>query len=273
MMIFNLILTCLLVALLILIAQKNCSAKLYLKNHQDIETSLQETKERLESFFNSTADAIYITNLAGELIYVNPSFERMYGWRSDEIIGKPLPIIPDDLIRIEKRNKELLLEGKNIRNWEAQFLHKKGKHVHVNVSLSPLKHSDGTIYGFAAITRDETGRKKIENKYKIIAENSSSIIRLIDKKGIVQFASPSHKSVLGYAPDELVGRSYYINIHPEDREKTIQAFTDMIKNPQTTVMEYRKKHRNGHELYIEAYCTPYFNNENQLHIISLYQGI
>jgi diguanylate cyclase (GGDEF)-like protein/PAS domain S-box-containing protein len=264
MMILNLFLICLLFALLILIGQKHRSANLYLKSHQDIETSLQETTERLESFFNNTADAINITNLAGELIYVNPSFENMYGWRSEEIMGKPLPIIPDDLKSVEKRNRELLLEGKSVRNWEAQFLHKKGKHVHVNVSISPLKHSDGTIYGFAAITRDETERKKIENNYKIIAENSSSIIRLIDKKGIVQFASPSHKSVLGYAPDELVGKPYYINIHPEDREKTIQAFTDMIKNPQTTVMEYRKKHRNGHALYIEAHCTPYFNNENQL---------
>jgi diguanylate cyclase (GGDEF)-like protein/PAS domain S-box-containing protein len=264
MMILNLCLICLLLALLIVIVQKNRSANFFLKNHKETETSLQETTERLDSFFNNTADAINITNLAGELLYVNPSFERMYGWKSEEIMGKPLPIIPDDLKRIEKRNRELLLEGKSVQNWEAQFLHKKGKHVHVNVSISPLKHSDGTIYGFAAITRDETERKKIENNYKIIAEYSSSIIRLIDKKGIVQFASPSHKSVLGYAPDELVGRPYYINIHPEDRERTIQAFTDMLKNPQTTVMEYRKKHRNGHALYIEAHCTPYFNEENQL---------
>lgn len=207
-MILNIYLICLLLVLLIMIAQKNRSANLYLKNQQDIETSLQETTEKLESFFNSTADAINITNIAGKLIYVNPSFEKMYGWRSEEIIGKPLPIIPDYLKSVEKRNRELLLEGKNIRNWEAQFLHKKGLYVHVNVSISPLRNSNGTIYGFAAITRDETERKSIENKYKIIAENSSSIIRLIDNKGFIQFASPSHKNVLGYTPDELVGKPY-----------------------------------------------------------------
>lgn len=38
----------------------------------------------------------------------------------------------------------------------------------------------------------------------------------------------------------------------------------MVKNPQTTLMEYRKKHRNGHELYMEAHCTPYFDHEDQL---------
>jgi PAS domain S-box-containing protein len=59
-------------------------------------TELQMAKqmeERFKSLFNSTADAINILNLDGNIIDVNPEFEKLYGWEKEEIIGKPLPNI------------------------------------------------------------------------------------------------------------------------------------------------------------------------------------
>jgi diguanylate cyclase (GGDEF)-like protein/PAS domain S-box-containing protein len=136
------------------------------KNNRHLKTSLQETNEQLRSFFNNTSDAINITNLDGELLYVNASFEKMYGWTKEELIGKPLPIIPNFLGEDEKRRRELLLEGNTISSWEDQFLRKDGTYIDVNVSVSPLRDSDGVINGFAAITRDETERKKVEQTLK-----------------------------------------------------------------------------------------------------------
>lgn len=148
------------------------SAGVYIIAHdhtesEQLKASLQETTERLKSFFNSTLDAINITNIHGELLYVNPSFEKMYGWKEEELIGKPLPIIPVTLREEEDARKALLLEGRSISNWQAQLVRKDGSMIETNITISPLRNTNGEIEGFAAITRDETKRKKERQQYEM----------------------------------------------------------------------------------------------------------
>lgn len=50
-----------------------------------------------------------------------------------------------------------------------------------------------------------------EEIYRIIAENSSDLIRIIDINGIVQYVSPSHETLLGYDHEELIGKHYQLN--------------------------------------------------------------
>ncbi len=55
-----------------------------------------------------------------------------------------------------------------------------------------------------------------EERYRLLAENSLDLIALLDLKGNLIYASPSHETVLGYDPAWLVGRSFSALIHPED---------------------------------------------------------
>ncbi|WP_413309848.1 PAS domain S-box protein [Bacillus sp. 1P10SD] len=230
-----------------------------------VSATLQETNERLDSFFNSTVDAINITTVDSEVLYVNPAFEKMYGWTRDELIGRKLPIIPARLREEEDRMRVSLLHGKVVQNWETQFVRKDGSFLDVNVSVSPLRDADGRITGFAAITRDETERKSLENRFKIIAENSSDLIRLVSTDGLVQYASPAHESLLGYDPEELMGKPFDINIHPEDVAGVRASFEEMMAEPRTYVLEYRKLQKDGGApVYIEAHCDPFFDEDGRL---------
>ncbi|MGG3560540.1 PAS domain S-box protein [Neobacillus rhizosphaerae] len=232
---------------------------------EQVFASLQETNERLESFFNSTVDAINITTVDSEVVYVNSAFEKMYGWTKDELIGAKLPIIPARLQEEEDRMRILLRQGKVVRNWETKFVRKDGSFVDVNVSVSPLRNFDGQITGFAAITRDETERKSMENRFKIIAEHSSDMIRLVSTDGLVQYASPAHHSLLGYDPDDLIGKPFFINIHPEDVAAVRASFEEMVAEPRTYMLEYRKLQKDGGEpIYIEAHCDPFFDEDGRL---------
>jgi PAS domain-containing protein len=56
------------------------------------EEILKETTDRLESFSNVTHDAINITTADSKVIYVNPAFEKMFGWSKEELIGYEIPI-------------------------------------------------------------------------------------------------------------------------------------------------------------------------------------
>lgn len=246
-----------------------------------IKASLNQRNEQLQSFFNHTTDAINITDTNGNILYINKAFENMFGWKRDEILGKPLPIIPEHLNEDEKQNRQALLTGKPISNWQAQFIRKDGFYIDVNVTVSPLINQDGVIEGFAGVTRDESklklAEKKLkeeEEKFRIIAENSSDLIRLIDINGIIQYASPSHLSLLGYDSDDIIGNHFTKNIHPEDDERVSQFFDDMIHEPQTAIIEYRKKHRDGYYLCMEAHCAPSFDESGNLcHLIAVLRDI
>lgn len=238
---------------------------------EQVRTTLYKTNEKLSCFLNQTTDAINITNMNSEVIYINPSFEKMFGWTKEEIIGKPLPIIPLDLKEIEKEKRDSLLKGDSIKNWEEQFIRKDGSLIFVNTSISTLEDEHGNIDGFAAITRDISKRKEAEQKlraseekYRLIAENSNDLIRIVDKSGQVLYASPSHKTLLGFEPEELEGRHFETNIHHEDIKRILNQFESMNCNPKPTIMTYKTMHKNGSHIDIEANCSPIFNDYHEL---------
>ena len=75
-------------------------------------------KEHLESIINQTADAIHITHLEGKVLRVNRAFEQLYGFRSREVEGRNLKIIPPEAEEEMKRQHAQLVEGMSITSNE-----------------------------------------------------------------------------------------------------------------------------------------------------------
>ncbi|WP_340327531.1 PAS domain S-box protein [Priestia megaterium] len=57
-----------------------------------MKKELEYTKEQLESFINHHMDAVIITDLEGQILRVNEAYEKVYGWKSHEVIGKNITI-------------------------------------------------------------------------------------------------------------------------------------------------------------------------------------
>jgi diguanylate cyclase (GGDEF)-like protein/PAS domain S-box-containing protein len=247
-----------------------------------MEQQLVKTQSQMESFFQCTKDAINITTLNGKLMYVNPSFEKMFGWSSEELLGKSLPIIPHHLYEESKKMRTQLVRGGYINDYEAEYVRKDGSLIDVSVTVSPLIDENDQIYAFAAITRDISERIKSqkslqekdeqyqqalelsEKRYRLIAENSTDLIRIVDVFGMNSYVSPSHEQVLGYKPDELDGKRFDTIIHPEDKELINQIYQNYFPTPQKAKVEYRFQHKNGSCVWLEAISTPVFDKDQQL---------
>jgi len=93
--------------------------------------------------------------------------------------------------------------------------------------------------------RAEAALQKSQEQYRLIAENTSDLICMLDGRGNYTYVSPSYREVLGYPPESLLGESCFSLIHPDDRqmaqEKTLQSAAD--KKPYT--LELRVRHRDG----------------------------
>jgi len=84
-----------------------------------------------------------------------------------------------------------------------------------------------------------------EELFRLITENAADMIAVVDTEGRRLYNSPSHEKILGYTLQELRGTTAVDQIHPEDREKVLQAAADARRTGRGTNLEYRTRHKDG----------------------------
>ncbi|HTG00611.1 MAG TPA: ATP-binding protein [Nitrospirota bacterium] len=93
----------------------------------------------------------------------------------------------------------------------------------------------------------ETSLIKSEEYFRTLIENALDIITVLDDRGVILFESNSVTKLLGYAPVELVGKSAFDFVHPDDLQAGQQLFVKILASPQGTMgtIELRFRHKNG----------------------------
>jgi len=129
---------------------------------------LEEDALRLAAIVESSDDAIASKDLNGIVTTWNRSAEKMFGYRAEEIIGKPITlIIPEELQQDETVILSKIRRGEKIEHFETVRLRKDGQRIDVSVTISPMKDDYGNVIGAAKIVRDITEKKKIDRALRV----------------------------------------------------------------------------------------------------------
>ncbi|MBF0506126.1 MAG: PAS domain S-box protein [Nitrospirae bacterium] len=123
---------------------------------------VEELWDYLQGFIRNSADAIVTTNLEGMVTSWNIGAEKIYGFTTDEVIGRYMPFIPDFLREVENGYVQRVVGGETIKDIETVRRTKDGRLLDVNLTLSPIKDPSGIIVGISGIARDITEKKRIE---------------------------------------------------------------------------------------------------------------
>ncbi|MBN2135123.1 MAG: PAS domain S-box protein [Acidobacteria bacterium] len=128
------------------------------------ERALQKSEEKFRRFVEGSFDIIYEINNHGRITYAAPNIERITGYSSYEILGKP---ISDFLFEEQfsgKRMRDILknfLSGKSLVGFESRVMNKSGDISYVEINATPI-YEDGKVIGSQGIIRDITRRKATE---------------------------------------------------------------------------------------------------------------
>ncbi len=95
--------------------------------------------------------------------------------------------------------------------------------------------------------------RQSEERFRSLVQNSSDIITVLETDGTICYESPSIERILGYKPEDLIGKNAFEFIHPEDVQKSFNVFTQLLQNPGATPsIEYRFRHQNGSWCFLES---------------------
>ncbi len=108
-----------------------------------------------------------------------------------------------------------------------------------------------------AITRAEYALRGSEKRFRALIENAADVIVIIDVTGIIRFASPAAESVLGYKPEEAIGKNFLEWVHPDNLSEVAQSFAHRSQTPGTagSSLIVRGRHKDGSWRFIEAIGT------------------
>lgn len=136
------------------------------------------------------------------------------------------------------------LDGESSTPFELEVETSSGRLVYdIDVSTVTTGRRPGT--GLIVVLRDVTDRQHVEHRYKTLIERTANTIAIVDVHGVFRYASPSHERVLGYSPDELLGKSIFDFLHPEDRDRVTAAFVAGLDRSRTERFECRVRHADG----------------------------
>jgi diguanylate cyclase (GGDEF)-like protein/PAS domain S-box-containing protein len=117
--------------------------------------------------------------------------------------------------------------------------------------------------GEELLTELEALQQKLsENEAQLqrITNNMFDIITETDLMGFIQAVSPSNKIVLGYEPEEVLGRTVYDYLYPGDIEKMMPAVLTAIATNSNARIEYRLRHARGHYVWLESVISPIWDD-------------
>jgi two-component system cell cycle response regulator len=141
------------------------------RNH--LEERLRASEERLKGVLDLAHDAILSTDARQRIVLFNPAAERMFGYRTDEIVGRSLSLLIPEPLRVAHVDQfdGFVAEGVESRVMadrpEVSGLHRDGSVFPVEVSLSRSEGPDGPL--FTAMIRDITDRKRNEAELRLLA--------------------------------------------------------------------------------------------------------
>jgi PAS domain S-box-containing protein len=191
----------------------------------------------------------------------------------EAIIGKTDYDLPsaDEAEHYRAVDRRVMESGIPELNFEEPQTRPDGSIAWLRTSKVPLRGVDGQVIGVLVMYENITERKLAEEALKaseetlrLITDNAKDIISKIDLEGIVQYASPSVKRVLGYEPAELIGQPAMSLIHPDDMSVIVESFqASVVHDLPDPNIEYRYRHKDGHYIWVETSGTVIRDKDGQ----------
>ena len=215
----------------------------------------------LSALIESADDAIISKTLDGIITSWNKGAERIFGYKADEVIGKPITvIIPPDHLNEEPAILARLRAGDRIEHYETVRMRKDGRRIDISLTVSPIRGPNGKVVGASKIARDVSEQRQARRALDEASERLRLALAAANfgdwswdaATDIVTFSDTTAR-IFGLPPGQPMRRSEMSQtLHVEDRDRILAIVDEALLTHNDYEIEYRLIRPDESEVWISA---------------------
>ena len=226
------------------------------------ELALRESEERFRGIFEQAGTGIALIDPNGRIMEANPAFVRMFGYEEDELYHMRSYdlIYPPDREGVDSLHRQTA-PGKGIRR-EKRYLTKDGRIIWGRLTTS-LLHDSGEGGLIIAMLEDITDWREMQNalaeneeRFRQIAQRSFDMIYTCYHDRGITYISPAVTRILGYTPDEFVGRGCHDYVVPSSLAVWEEGQKKIARGEPVEGLEVEFRRKDGSVAFLELNESP-----------------
>lgn len=238
------------------------------------EEALRETEEKFARFVDHAPDMLYRISIPeGRYEYLSPACQSLCGYSPEEFYHNPCllqQVIHPAWHEYFRQNWADLLKKKVPHTYEFQIIDRKGTIKWVNQRNVLVTGPDGEPVALEGIVTDITARKhaerelrKSEQRFHAVTMNAGSWVWEINPDGVYTYCSPAVGQVMGYTPEELVGKVHFYDLFDPANQDELKAVSMKAFASQKPFQDFINPnlHKDGSRLILRTSGTPVYDDD------------
>lgn len=239
-----------------------------LAEQRRLASELHDERDFLDSIMQTSVAAIVVFNAEGEIVFANDRAEEIVGHARGRLTGNSYSAPASNVTSLEGHDfpdenlpfAQVIATGEPVFDNQLSIERPDGQHRILSVNAAPVFDDSGEIHRVVCAVDDVTEQRTMqkalrenERRFRALVQKSSDIIMILDYEGVITYVSPPAKQIVGYEPEEMVGRQGFHYVHSDDIPTARAALSALLQKPQRTqTMELRFKHKDGSWRVLEA---------------------
>jgi PAS domain S-box-containing protein len=238
------------------------------------DEALKESERKYRDLYESLQDGFVLIGMDGTIRQFNEAFRAMTGYTAAELSRMTyFDLTPAKWHAAERAivEEQVLPRGYS-ELYEKEYRRKDGTVFPVELRRLLLRDAGGG-YAMWAIVRDITDRRRAElslreseERFRQVAETVGDFIWEVDATGLYRYTSPAVEQILGYAPDELVGKAHFYDLFVPDMREALKVSAFRTFAAKGPFRGYRNLnlHKSGRVVELETSGVPVLDESGNL---------
>lgn len=233
-----------------------------------------DAQDCLRAVLDAARDGMTLIDARGNVVAINRGMTQLAGYAEEEVAGRSfetLRMLPfKTVVDIQSRFKGIM-SGLEVPPFEAEIHTKSGELLTAEIQLTPWTN-DGKAVGAIALMRS-AGSQGIGRpaphvsgeRFRDLVETTSDLVWEMDSRLVYTYISPHVQETLGYAPEEMLGKTPFDFVPLHETRQLIRVLTAAVVSREPfRVIQMANLHKNGGLVLLETSGVPFFDGTGRL---------